>query len=204
MMGISVYRHPVRNAGPLCGSDCLQLRAPTRRHEKSHSRVQNKSESVGLRVVFPACTSERRPRTSTIKKSAFASSTARSTQSRYGHAERRKRRHLDGQRDQVGVERAAGVRSDDAGVRGVESSAARAPSTRRRLSTPADVRKTASILLLRIATKMRQRGTQAQLAPDARTMSGTGRARSARERVRRRRRAPRRVRFVAPCAGGVG
>ena len=116
MMGISVYRHAVRNAGPLRGSDCLQLCAHTRRHEKRHSGVQNKIEGGELRAVFPTCASERRPRMSTLKKSACVPSTARSTQSRYGRADRRKRRRLDGRRDQVGVERAAGLRDDDAGV----------------------------------------------------------------------------------------
>ena len=53
---------------------------------------------------------------STLQERTCASSTARSTQSRYGRAECRKRRRLDGRRDQVGVERAAGVPSDDAGV----------------------------------------------------------------------------------------
>jgi hypothetical protein len=53
---------------------------------------------------------------STLQERTCASSAARSTQSRYGRAECRTRRRLDGRRDQVGVERAAGVRSDDADV----------------------------------------------------------------------------------------
>ncbi len=203
-IGISVYRHAVRNAGPLRGSDCLQLRAPTRRHEKRHSEVQNKSGRGELRAVFPTCASEKRPRMSKLKKSACVPSTARSTQSRYGRAERRKRRRLDGRRDQVGVERAAGVRSDDAGV-SVVLKAVQLPRHRRGGSSPRPL----------TSGKRHKKAKQdcnkeaaaryaAQKPPDTRTLSHLDCARSVRERVRRRQRAPRRERFVAPCAGSVG